>query len=467
MLIALFDPVNQDRYLVARGFALTALAFGSVGCGLVEEPMDSERPSDPTDEDTEDVELGVEPVADESNTTPPVPLVVTASEYACSGFPCAISGLRITGSGHLWETSLAGTGLLVRWEPFEGRRPYQIFNWAFEDSVSRSEVRFEEERVWPTRLLVHDRGVPMLATWDAILSLESHPQLEAPAVQPFARPILSNGSVHLLGRELEPGPSVTPPLDYWMAAEGEPFELVTPPGGLRCATAPLWSDAGYPTEHVMVTENGFWSASQGFFGTVDPQLACGATFDGENFIHAVEELGGYVVTRPDGMEELVHTVAVRPPPICEGAFVAPYPDICEYDREISGREDEVSFSAVHQVVAREGAAWLLEIQTEAKRSCRTHTGGCYETLPCDCEYREFMDVENATIVLTQLTGGTSSYEIQLDVDPLTLGLRDVFAQIGPLGIEISVSQQAYATSGDFSHFVTDWIRVLDEDALVP
>ncbi len=124
---------------------------------------------------------------------------------------------------------------------------------------------------------------------------------------------------------------------------------------------------------------------------------------------------------------------------CPEDYVAEYPDICEFELV----PDVIIPGAVlaAELVVHAGEPWLVSIVGEVTDQCRTFTGRCFESQPCDCEYRRFGSTANAALRLENLDDPTRVLRVELgDFSYETVQLAVSSSEAGALFIAIAEGQ---------------------------
>jgi hypothetical protein len=116
--------------------------------------------------------------------------------------------------------------------------------------------------------------------------------------------------------------------------------------------------------------------------------------------------------------------------------VANYPDICEF-KDVPARTFEGAVLASHLVIVQD-QPWIAFIESDMIGSCGTQSSGCFETLPCYCEYIPLENAGRARLVLAPVDDLSKRRVIELDLaDKAAARVRASTAKNGALIVAVS------------------------------
>jgi hypothetical protein len=160
--------------------------------------------------------------------------------------------------------------------------------------------------------------------------------------------------------------------------------------------------------------------------------------------------GGTYVVNDDGVER---TFGYPRTLSCPVDYTANYPDICEFDFVPAVTTSEAVLAA--ELVAHDGDLWLVSIVGKVTDRCDAFVGRCFESLPCDCEYRRFGSIEDAVLRFENLDAPGAIQQAELgDFPNETVQLAASSSETGALFVAVAEGQ--FTPAGDHAGVYIDY-----------
>jgi hypothetical protein len=160
--------------------------------------------------------------------------------------------------------------------------------------------------------------------------------------------------------------------------------------------------------------------------------------------------GGTYVVNDDGM---ARTFGYPRTLSCPLDYTANYPGICEFDFVPTVTTSEAVLAA--ELVVHDADVWLVSIVGEVTDRCETFVGRCFESLPCDCEYRRFGSIEDAVLRFENLDAPGPIQQAELgDFPNETVQLAASSSETGALVVAVAEGQ--FTAAGDHAGVYIDY-----------
>jgi hypothetical protein len=141
---------------------------------------------------------------------------------------------------------------------------------------------------------------------------------------------------------------------------------------------------------------------------------------------------------------------------CPPSYTAEYPDLCEYEFVPDVTTPGAVIAAT--LVVNAGVPWLVSVVGDVTDTCRTMTGRCFETLPCDCGYLRSGSLVRTELRLDSLDGDSRSLRIPLnDVRYEAVWLSASATPSNAIAVAVAVAE--YTPSGSSAATAVDYLMI--------